>query len=67
MTRSRTTRSDGRDLLARPPCGVGMYEDGWMDLVVDSVGQLTALADLHARGLLSPEEFERQKAKVIER
>jgi hypothetical protein len=67
MTRSRTTRSYGSDLLARPPCGVGLYDDGWLGLVVDPVEQLSALADLHARGLLSPEEFDRQKAKVIER
>ena len=26
MARSRTTRSYGSDLLARPPCGVGLYE-----------------------------------------
>jgi hypothetical protein len=66
MTTTKSTRSHGFDLLARPPCGV-MFEDAWMAFVVDPVEQLSALADLHVRGLLSPDEFERQKAKVIER
>jgi hypothetical protein len=67
MTTTRVNRRHRSDLLARPPCGVRMYEDGWMALLVDPVEQLGALADLHDRGLLSPDEFERQKAKVIER
>jgi Short C-terminal domain len=67
MRTPRTTRSRRVDLLARPPCGIRMYEDSWMALVVDPVEQLRTLADLQARGLLSPDEFERQKAKVIER
>ena len=67
MTTTKTTRSQGSDLLARPPSGVRMIEDAWMAFVVDPVEQLSALADLHDRGLLSPEEFERQKTKVIER
>jgi hypothetical protein len=67
MTTTKATRSNRIDLLARPPCGVRMYEDAWMAFVVDPVEQLSALADLHSRGLLSPDEFERQKAKVIDR
>ena len=67
MTTTKSARSHGFDLLARPPCGVRVLEDAWMAFVVDPVEQLCALADLHVRGLLSPEEFERQKAKVIER
>jgi hypothetical protein len=35
-------------------------------LIVDPIEQLEALADLCDRGLLSPEEFERQRAKVLE-
>ncbi len=65
MTTNKMGRSRGSDLLARPPCGVRMYEDAWMALVVDRVEQLNALADLQVRGLLSPGEFERQKSKVI--
>jgi hypothetical protein len=67
MTGTKTNRSHGFDLLARPPCGVQLSEDAWMAFVVDPVEQLSALADLHVRGLLSLEEFQRQKAKVIER
>ena len=67
MTTTKSTRNHGHGLLVRPPCGVRMNEDAWMAFVVDPVEQLSALADLHVRGLLSPDEFERQKAKVIER
>ena len=67
MTKIKTTRSQGSDLLARPPCGVRTHEDAWLRFLVDPVEQLRALADLHVRGLLSPDEFERQKAKVLER
>ena len=67
MTTTRMNRRHGNDLLPRPPCGVRMFDDSWMAFVVDPVEQLSALADLHLRGLLSLEEFERQKAKVIER
>ncbi len=35
-------------------------------LVVDPVNQLAELADLHRRGLLSSEEFQEQKNKVLE-
>ena len=67
MTRTKPTRNNGHNLLGRPPCGVRVHDDAWMAFVVDPVEQLSALADLHVRGLLSSEEFERQKAKVIER
>jgi hypothetical protein len=33
--------------------------------VADPIKQIEALADLRDRGLLTPEEFERQKAKVL--
>jgi hypothetical protein len=66
MTTGKTIRSQGSDLLARPPCGVRTYEDAGMAFVVDPVEQLSVLADLHLRGLLSQGEFERQKAKIIE-
>lgn len=66
MATTKTTRRHGSDLLARPPCGVRLYEDPRMAFVIDPVEQLSALVDLHLRGLLSPGEFERQKAKVIE-
>ena len=53
MRSSGTSRSRRIDLLARPPCGVRMYEDGWKALLIDPVEQLVALADLQACGLLS--------------
>jgi hypothetical protein len=31
----------------------------------DPVGQLTALGDLHAKGLLTDEEFQQQKARIL--
>jgi hypothetical protein len=62
----RTSRSDRSDLLTRPPCGVQAYEDRVRSWIVDPVEQLAELADLLQRGLLSREEFERHKAKVID-
>jgi hypothetical protein len=61
-----TSRSDRPDLLARPPCLVRTYEDSVRAWIVDPVEQLEELADLMRRGLLSREEFERHKAKVID-
>jgi hypothetical protein len=52
-------------VLARPP-DHGAERRGWAAMVVDPVKQLEELADLRDRGLLSPEEFERQKEKVLE-
>jgi hypothetical protein len=43
-----------------------MYERGWAALIVDPTEQLSVLAELLLRGLLSREEFEHEKAKVIE-
>jgi Short C-terminal domain len=60
------SRSRRTDLLTRPPCGVRTYEDNVKAWMVDPVEQLAELADLLRRGLLSREEFERHKAKVID-
>ena len=65
MKRVRTTRLHHVDLLARPP-SVSRVRDGWTRLVVDPVEQLRELADLSRRGLLSDEEYERQRAKVLD-
>jgi hypothetical protein len=59
------SRRDRVNLLARPLCGSPTYERGWSALIVDRAEQLEVLADLLSRGLLSPDEYERQKAKVI--
>jgi Short C-terminal domain len=55
------------DLLPRPPCVAPLYDDRWAALVVDPTDQLAVLSDLLTRGLLSDDEYERQKAKVLER
>ena len=62
LARSREHRAD---LLARPPCLLAMYESRWADLVVDPTEQLTTLADLLDRGLLSAREFKHVKARVL--
>jgi hypothetical protein len=54
-------------LLSRPPCVAPLYDDRWAALVVDPTDQLAVLSDLLTRGLLSDDEFERQKTKVLER
>jgi hypothetical protein len=64
MRRRRTNRRRQSDLLARPPCGGREVEGGVAALIVDPVQQLEELADLRSRGLLTTEEFERQKTRV---
>jgi hypothetical protein len=65
MRRVRTTRLHQVDLLARPPAGSRSADGGWTQLVVDPVEQLRELADLCDRGLVSPEECERLRAKIL--
>jgi hypothetical protein len=60
-------RSGQPGLLTRPPdCG-GDGPDWAKWNVVDPVRQIEALDDLLRRGLLSVEDFERHKAKVLYR
>jgi hypothetical protein len=66
MRGARSSRREHPDLLARPPCSIGMYDEGWVAVLVDQAAQLGTLADLLGRGLLTQEEFERQKSKVLE-
>jgi hypothetical protein len=66
MRRLECSRVRRIDLLARPPAAV-VAADGWAALVVDPVEQLRGLADLRRRGLLSGDEYEQQRAKVLER
>jgi hypothetical protein len=56
MSTKRPDRSRRPDLLHRPPAGSDRRSR--MELTVDPVAQMHALADLHGRGLLGPEEFE---------
>jgi hypothetical protein len=64
MTMSRSTARGRRDLLVRPPCSSDP-DRSWVALVVDPVRQLDELAELHRRGVLTADEFDHQKAKVL--
>jgi hypothetical protein len=64
MRRVATSRREHPDLLSGTPPEVTV-EDRWTALLIDPVAQMTELADLVARGLVSPEEFERQRKKVF--
>ena len=48
-----------------PPASQGPPDAPGSDPLIDSAAQLAELADLVARGFLSPEEFELQRRKVI--
>ena len=67
MRRITTSRRHDWDLLTRPPIGEGDVERDWMACMVDPVAQLREFADLRDRGLISNEEYELQKAKVLGR
>ena len=66
MQAPSSCRQHRPDLLARPPCLATMYDRSWAALLVDPAEQLVTLADLLARGLLSPAEYEQHKARVLE-
>lgn len=63
MKRAKRPRRRRTDLLARPP-DAGQ-QDGIDALIFDPVEQLEELEDLYARGILSGEEFESQKRRVL--
>lgn len=64
MRRLEGSRSGLIGLLSRPPWSGGSRQH-WVAPVADPVRQIEALADLRDRGLLTPEEFDYQKAKVV--
>jgi len=64
MRRTARSRKEHRDLLAGALPAV-RTEDPWAAMLIDPVAQLAELADLVARGLVSPEDFERQRKKVF--
>jgi Short C-terminal domain len=64
MQRIKTSRDRIPDLLTRPPLVRWQLPTPWPHPLVDPVKQLEALADLLTKGLLSREEFEREKQKV---
>jgi hypothetical protein len=53
------------NLLGRAPCGVSDIDRGWATLIGDPIARLGELADLVDRGLLSREEFDRLKARLV--
>ncbi len=59
-------RSKRPDLLERPPATARELGPGWALLVIDPVNQLRELADLHRRGLVSAEEYQQQKCKILD-
>jgi hypothetical protein len=63
MRRVAASRREHPDLLTRETPEV--TEDRWAALLIDPVAQVTELADLVARGLVSPEDFERQRGKIF--
>jgi hypothetical protein len=65
MIRPSTPRRDLVDLLSRPPCR-DTSANWWMNWLVSPADQVEQLADLYRKGLMSAEEFERQKAKIFE-
>ena len=64
MQRIGGSRNDLIGVLTRPPWSGGRAEE-WAASVVDPVRQIEALAELRDRGLLTPEEFDHQKTKVV--
>ena len=64
MRRVAASRREYLDLLSSTPTEVTV-EGRWTALLIDPVAQIIELADLVARGLVSPEEFERQRQKVF--
>lgn len=63
MRRVATSRRENPDLLTKEPSEV--TDERWTALLIDPVAQVTELADLVARGLVSPEDFERQRGKIF--
>jgi hypothetical protein len=65
MRQPATPRRERPDLLTRPPTRTDRAVGTWAAMILDPVAPLAVLADLRSRGLISPHEYERQKAKVI--
>lgn len=64
MRKVARSRREHPDMLASAP-GEGPPEDRWAALLIDPAAQMTELADLVARGLLSQEDFESQRRKIF--
>ncbi len=66
MRSHHASRSERPDLLERPPTTARELGPGWALLVIDPVNQIRELADLHRRGLVSAEEYQQQKCKILD-
>ena len=64
MESLKISRDQNSDLLTRPPLVRSQVGAPWPHPLLDPVRQLEALADLFHRGLLSRDEFERQKQRI---
>jgi hypothetical protein len=64
MVGERIPRRSRADLLTRPPC-LMERPTGWEELVIDPVAQLSELADLLSRRLLSQEEYRVMKDRIF--
>jgi hypothetical protein len=64
MRRVTASRAGLVGVLVRPPCSSSELAS-WVQLAVNPVEQIEELADLQRRGLLTPQEFEYQKTKII--
>jgi hypothetical protein len=62
----RAPRNRHPGLLTRPPCDQRGVAQGWTAIAIDPIAQLRVLGDLLTAGLLSQDEFDRQKAKVLD-
>jgi hypothetical protein len=67
MRRLRNVRRSGTDLLTRPPAPATPSHPAWLYAIIDPVAQVAELDVLRERGLISADDFERQKAKVLGR
>jgi hypothetical protein len=66
MTHIDRSRRDNPGLLTRPPAIGRMEIHRMQDLVADPVEQIKELAGLARAGLLSEEELELQKRRVLD-
>jgi hypothetical protein len=64
MVEERLPRRSRADLLTRPPC-LMERPTAWQELLIDPVAQLSELADLLSRRLLSQQEYQAMKDRIV--
>jgi hypothetical protein len=65
MTMSSVSRRHPSGLLTRPPSGIGDRDRCSGRLLIDPIAQLAELADLLRRELLSMEEYQIMKLRIV--